>query len=1069
MHSTMIKRLLASSLIFLGVLAMVDAQSIEFGILLDPDDPQTASFVGYPDYSGSSVISSSNFGIRLPAGTATDPVIGAGITILPIGTNSITGVWRAQRIDSGNYPGNAADLQGNDILTVQYVTGSGGNFNSNPGDTIVFFTFRLPGDCMGGDLALLDNGGAIVAAAAMAGLEISNSMSARINNMGITQERYVGNNAATASYLCPLDDAPEAMDDPVMVDEDAGPINIAVLANDDFGRNGPGIGPITITVGTDNGGTATVNNNGTPNDPTDDTIDYNPAPNFFGTETFTYQICDRDGDCDDAVVTVTVNAVNDAPVAANDMYTTDEDMQLMGNVTDNDTDVDGPMVNITLVTDVANGMLMLNPDGTFTYTPDMDYNGPDSFEYSYCDGGTPDLCDTASVMITVAPVNDPPVITKDNMTPDTIFVTVPEDMVDTTCVTVTDVDGDMVTCTFTSPANGTSVQLNDTCVIYTPGLNYFGPDQIIKFADDGNGGRDTVIIIYDVTPVNDAPVAANDMYTTDEDMQLMGNVTDNDTDVDGPMVNITLVTDVANGMLMLNPDGTFTYTPDMDYNGPDSFEYSYCDGGTPDLCDTASVMITVAPVNDPPVITKDNMTPDTIFVTVPEDMVDTTCVTVTDVDGDMVTCTFTSPANGTSVQLNDTCVIYTPGLNYFGPDQIIKFADDGNGGRDTVIIIYNVTPVNDKPVAMDDSYTFNEDETSMGDVSLNDTDIETADADLQFTLLEDVENGMLTFNMDGTFSYTPDAGFNGADSLTYQVCDNDMMMPLCDTAVARINVQTIFIRIQPRVYLQGALVDLNGTFPDMPLMRDDLRQNALIPMTEPYSGLASFAHVGEGGGEMVTSPSVFDDFGPNSIVDWVFIELRNSSTPSVVEATRAALVQRDGDVVDLDGVSPVIFDETLAGTFFVTICHRNHLGVMTESPLSLTPAPQVIDFTDPAQAVFTRNAPIDGFERFTNSDASTPYSALWGGNVNFNGITNYAGQANDSDGIFQAIINDSGNPGQLQSFILNGYTPTDVNMNGQTKYTGLNNDVDFIFNITVPNPVNSSGIVTFGLPEQLPQ
>ncbi|WP_170254913.1 hypothetical protein, partial [Phaeodactylibacter luteus] len=86
--------------------------------------------------------------------------------ILPPGTNSITGVWRAQRISAANYPGDPADLQGNDILSVQYLPGSGGNFTSSPGDTIVFFTFRLPDDCTGGELALLDNGGAIVAAMA---------------------------------------------------------------------------------------------------------------------------------------------------------------------------------------------------------------------------------------------------------------------------------------------------------------------------------------------------------------------------------------------------------------------------------------------------------------------------------------------------------------------------------------------------------------------------------------------------------------------------------------------------------------------------------------------------------------------------------------------------------------------------------------------------------------------------------------------------------------------------------------------------------------------------------------
>ncbi|WP_211356966.1 Ig-like domain-containing protein, partial [Phaeodactylibacter luteus] len=155
-------------------------------------------------------------------------------------------------------------------------------------------------------------------------LDLTNAMSIQVNG-GFAFERYIGNDAGTAAYNCMLDGMPVAMDDPVTVGEDSGTTDVDVLGNDSFGSNGPGVGPIVITVGPDNGGTATVDDNGTPDNPTDDSIDYTPAADFSGTETFTYQICDLDGDCDDAVATVTVTPVNDAPIAMNDSYTTPED------------------------------------------------------------------------------------------------------------------------------------------------------------------------------------------------------------------------------------------------------------------------------------------------------------------------------------------------------------------------------------------------------------------------------------------------------------------------------------------------------------------------------------------------------------------------------------------------------------------------------------------------------------------------------------------------------------------------------------------------------------------------
>lgn len=138
------------------------------------------------------------------------------------------------------------------------------------------------------------------------------------------------------------------------------------------------------------------------------------------------------------------------------------------------------------------------------------------------------------------------------------------------------------------------------------------------------------------------------------------------------------------------------------------------------------------------------------------------------------------------------------------------------------------------------------------------------------------------------------------------------------------------------VYLQGAYDSGAG------LMRDDLRTNNLLPLSEPYTGLG-YTHVG-GGGE-TTQQTVLDITGPEAIVDWVFLELRDPSNPSMVRATRSALLQADGDVVDVDGVSPVDLAAIPAGDYYVAVKHRNHVGVMSAVPVTLAGVPSVIDFT----------------------------------------------------------------------------------------------------------------------------
>ncbi len=567
-----------------------------------------------------------------------------------------------------------------------------------------------------------------------------------------------------------VNDAPVANDDTATTDEDTA-VDIDVLANDsDIDGD-----PLTIdSVTQPANGSVVIDDGGTPADPNDDTVTYTPDPDFNGTDTFTYTVCDPDGLCDTATVTVTVDPVNDAPVANDDAETTDEEVPVNVDVLGNDSDVDGDVLVVDAVTQPANGSVVVEADGTVTYTPDPDFNGVDTFTYDVCD---PDgLCDTATVTVTVNSVNDAPVANDDTATTD-------ED----TAVDIdvlgndSDIDGDPLTIdSVTQPANGTVVIDDGGTVTYTPNPDFNGTDTFTYTVCDPDGLCDTATVTVTVDPVNDAPVANDDAETTDEEVPVNVDVLGNDSDVDGDVLVVDAVTQPANGSVVVEADGTVTYTPNPDFNGVDTFTYDVCD---PDgLCDTATVTVTVNSVNDAPVANDDTATTD-------ED----TAVDIdvlandSDIDGDtLVVDAVTQPANGSVVVDADGTVTYTPNPDFNGTDTFTYTVCDPDGLCDTATVTVTVDPVNDAPVANDDASAVDEDTQVNIDVLSNDSDV---DGDvLTLDSVTQPASGSVVIEADGTVTYTPNPDFNGTDTFTYTVCDPD---GLCDTATVTITVNPI--------------------------------------------------------------------------------------------------------------------------------------------------------------------------------------------------------------------------------------------------------------------------------------
>ncbi len=402
-------------------------------------------------------------------------------------------------------------------------------------------------------------------------------------------------------------------------------------------------------------------------------------------------------------ITIDAQATNEPPVANNDQYSVNEDESLSGNVIAGDqgegvdTDVDGDTLTILSNTNPENGTVEIDESGNFTYTPNADFNGTDSFDYTI---------------------------------------------------------------------------------------------------SDGNGGSSTATVTIIVDGVDPFPIANDDEYTVDEDQTLTveaNGVLGNDEDIDGDTSIPVLTIEPENGNVILNEDGSFSYTPDENFNGTDSFTYQVNDGEL--NSNPATVTITVIPVNDPPIANDDQ------YSVNEDESVSGNVISGnqgsgldTDVDGDPLTIVNnTNPENG-SIEIDGSGnFTYTPNTNFNGTDSFDYTISDGNGGTSIATVTINVNPVNDAPIASDDEYSVNEDETltiPASGVLGDDSDID-GDA-LTSILVDGPSNGSLTLNDDGSFSYTPDANFNGTDSFTYQANDGE-----ADSNTATVIIDVVSVNDAP--------------------------------------------------------------------------------------------------------------------------------------------------------------------------------------------------------------------------------------------------------------------------------
>lgn len=506
-------------------------------------------------------------------------------------------------------------------------------------------------------------------------------------------------------------------------------------------------------------------------DPNDGSYTYTPDADFNGSDGFTFRLIDPDGNSNEAAINITVNSINDDPVASDRSYTTAEDtakvVPVPGLLT-GATDVDGDSLSVSMAAPPDHGSVTAAADGHFTYTPDSNYNGSDSFTFKVTDGQGGS--DTATASVTVTAVNDPPVCNDGSSSTS-------EDVNVTDSVVCTDVDDSALMYTVvTAPTDG-SVGWNGggPSFTYNPDANFNGTDSFEFRANDGDNNSNVATETIDVGGTNDPPVAVADGRTTNEDTQLVVNapgVLGNDSDPDGDSLTAVLNVGPAHGSLSLSPSGGFTYTPNANYHGSDSFTYQAKDPDN-ESSNIATVSLTVTSVNDLPVCA-DGSTSTT------EDTPVSDTVSCTDVDGDSLSYSVsTQPTNGTASFGSGATVTYDPDPNFNGSDPFEFQASDGHGFSDPATEAVTVSGTNDPP-----SFTKGTSPAVLEDVGAQTipgwaTAISPGPGDTGQTVtfvVETITPDLFSVNpavaSNGTLTFTPTANANGVSTVTLHAHDN---------------------------------------------------------------------------------------------------------------------------------------------------------------------------------------------------------------------------------------------------------------------------------------------------------
>ena len=581
-----------------------------------------------------------------------------------------------------------------------------------------------------------------------------------------------GSNIANVTiFVSDVNEPPMAYNDSYSVAEDNW-LNVSspgVLLNDSDSDAGPQ--PLTA-VKTSNvtHGTLIFHNDGS--------FSYLADMNYTGLDMFTYQAFDGLNYSQDTTVTLTINNVNDAPVAVNNLYTISENEVLSvkaPGILSNDYDAESEVSALTamLTSTVSNGTLNVSSNGSFVYTPDTDFTGMDQFSYVAFDGDL--YSSVAIVKINVAWVNQIPhasadyYLTAENTQ---LFVSEPG-------VLGNDADSDNLPFSLTAvllsdPLKGSVNLSSNGSFVYTPLQGFIGNDTFTYQAFDGLNYSNETNVTITVSDMNFPPVAYNDTYYGEKNTNLTvfsPGVLGNDVDMDTSMHNISahLKSNVSHGTLFLNGNGSFVYTPDLNFTGIDQFNYTAFDGEN--HSNNATVTITIV----------DQIIPhaENDYYELMENtdlLINSPGVLNNDTGGigNLSAELVTNATYGFLTLYANGSFFYQPPSNWSGIDLFSYRAYDGQQYSNTALVTITVNPVNIAPVAADDSYEAMQDtilSVPEPGVLYNDYDPDIGPDPLHCSIQTIPSHGSVILDVNGSFTYSPDLNFTGIDSFTYYVSD----------------------------------------------------------------------------------------------------------------------------------------------------------------------------------------------------------------------------------------------------------------------------------------------------------
>ncbi len=369
-----------------------------------------------------------------------------------------------------------------------------------------------------------------------------------------------------------VNDAPVATADILEVNEDTRlsvPVP-GILINDTDVEGKP---LTAIKVSGPTHGRLTLNSNGS--------LTYKSFTNWNGTDSFVYKAKDGVLTSNKVTVSIIVHPVNDAPVAVSDRYSMVQDTTLDvpgPGLLINDKDIDGDVLNAIPVTPPSNGELLLNADGSFSYTPNPGFIGSNSFGYAARDNEA--NSNTAIVTIMVNKLNLPPLAVEDSYTVNedrSVTISAPGFLANNSDPEGVQIRGILVT----KPAHGAFTFRANGWFYYKPAPNWNGVDSFTYKVSDGVHVSEPTTVTITVNPVNDAPVAVANAFNAEMNMDLnvlAPGVLANDKEFDGDALTAILVRNPVYGALTFNEDGSFIYVPKPYFLGTDTFKYKVSDG-----------------------------------------------------------------------------------------------------------------------------------------------------------------------------------------------------------------------------------------------------------------------------------------------------------------------------------------------------------------------------------------------------------------------------------------------------------------------------------------------------------